>query len=177
MCADTIPNMSQPYQVSEWVSEWVYMYMYWCFTSHATIFQLYMLRHRCASELKKNLCLQSGYQRHRHFVGFFNVPIQAPTRGHSFYSYSEKLPHLLTINVTLGIRRTYSHLNPRVPTRPYQKDYKGCPLLRFSKIRGCFWVMLDRKNIENFSPLTPTFWFWIWKIMRLEDIGELFQKL
>ena len=40
---------------------------------------------------------------HRHFLGFFNVPVQAPTRGHSFYGYSEK-------PTRIGIRRTYSHL-------------------------------------------------------------------
>ena len=35
--------------------------------------------HRCAGRLKK-FDLRSGSQRHRHFVGFFNVPVQAPTR-------------------------------------------------------------------------------------------------
>ena len=57
---------------------WVYwVWVYWCFTSHATIFQLYtcMWRHRCASGLKKKLYIRSGSQRHRHFVGFFNVPV------------------------------------------------------------------------------------------------------
>ena len=28
--------------------------------------------------------LQSAYRRHKHFVGFFNVPVQAPTRGNLF---------------------------------------------------------------------------------------------
>ena len=27
-----------------------------------------------------------GLPRHRHFIGVFNVPIQAPTWGHHFYS-------------------------------------------------------------------------------------------
>ena len=31
-----------------------------------------------------------GLPRHRHFVGFFNVPVQTPTRDHPFYGYSEK---------------------------------------------------------------------------------------
>ena len=35
--------------------------------------------HRCAGGFKK-LDLRSGSQRHRHFVGFFNVPVQAPTQ-------------------------------------------------------------------------------------------------
>ena len=36
--------------------------------------------------------LRSGSQRHRHFVGFFNVSVQVPRRGYPFYGYSEKLP-------------------------------------------------------------------------------------
>ena len=50
------------------------MCVYWCFTSHATIFQLYMWRHRCAGGLKK-LYLRSGSQRQSHFVGFFIVTV------------------------------------------------------------------------------------------------------
>ena len=34
-----------------------------------------------------------GLPRHRHFVGFFNVPVQAPTRDPPFYGYFEKPPH------------------------------------------------------------------------------------
>ena len=34
-----------------------------------------------------------GLPRHRHFVGFFNVPFQTPTRDSPFYGYSEKPPH------------------------------------------------------------------------------------
>ena len=51
-----------------------WVWVYWCFTSHATIFQSYMWRHRCAGRQKEKLYLRSGSQRHRHFVGFFNVP-------------------------------------------------------------------------------------------------------
>ena len=40
--------------------------VYWCFTSYATIFQLNVWRHRCTHGLAP--------KRHRHFVGFFNVP-------------------------------------------------------------------------------------------------------
>ena len=39
---------------------------------------IYMTAHRCAGGLKK-LDLGSGSQCHRHFVGFFNVPVKAPT--------------------------------------------------------------------------------------------------
>ena len=41
---------------------------------------------RCAGGLKKKLDLRSDSQRHRHFVGSFNVPVQAPTRDHPFYT-------------------------------------------------------------------------------------------
>ena len=43
---------------------------------------IYVTAQRCAGGLNKRLNLQSGSQRHRHFVGFFNVPVQAPTRDH-----------------------------------------------------------------------------------------------
>ena len=46
---------------------------------------IYVTAHRYAGGLKK-LDQRSGSQRHRHFVGFFNVPVQAPTRDHPFYT-------------------------------------------------------------------------------------------
>ena len=39
----------------------------------------YMTAHICAGGLKKKLDIRSGSQRQRHFVGFFNVSVQAPT--------------------------------------------------------------------------------------------------
>ena len=58
---------------------------------------IYVTAHRCAGGLKKKLDLRSGSQRHRHFVGFFNVPVLAPTReGPPFlYGDSDTLPHLV----------------------------------------------------------------------------------
>ena len=47
---------------------------------------IYVTAHRYAGGLKKKLDLRSGSQRHRHFVGFFNVPVLAPTRDHPFYT-------------------------------------------------------------------------------------------
>ena len=47
---------------------------------------IYVTAHRCAGGLKKKLDLRSGSQRHRHFVGFFNVPVLAPTRDQPFYT-------------------------------------------------------------------------------------------
>ena len=54
---------------------------------------IYVTAHRYAGGLKKKFDLQSGSQRHKHLVGFLNVPVQAPTRDHTFYGYSEKLLH------------------------------------------------------------------------------------
>ena len=62
-----------------------------------------MWRHRSGG-LKKKLYLRSVSQRHRHFVGLFNVPV--------LYGYSEKRPHLVALYNTLGIRRTFSRLEP-----------------------------------------------------------------
>ena len=40
------------------------------------------------------ICWTYGHcSRHRHFVGFFNMLVQAPTRGQPFYGYSEKQSH------------------------------------------------------------------------------------
>ena len=53
-----------------------WVWIYWSFTSHATIFQSYMWRHRCAGGLKKKLLYRrSESKRHRYFAGFFNVPV------------------------------------------------------------------------------------------------------
>ena len=46
---------------------------------------IYVTAHRCAGRLKEKLDLRSGSQRHRHFVGFFNVPVQALIRDQPFY--------------------------------------------------------------------------------------------
>ena len=47
---------------------------------------IYVTAHRCAGGLKKKLDLRSGSQHYRHFVGFFNLPVLAPTRGQPFYA-------------------------------------------------------------------------------------------
>ena len=54
-----------------------------------------MTAHRCAGGLKKKYDLRSGSQRHRHFVGFFNVPVLAPTRDQPFYTVIDTPPHLV----------------------------------------------------------------------------------
>ena len=58
---------------------------YWMLTVTSNdISVIYLTAHRCAGGLKKKLDLWSGFQRHRHFVGLFNVPVQAPTRDQPF---------------------------------------------------------------------------------------------
>ena len=47
---------------------------------------LYVTANRCAGRMKKKLNQWSGSQRHIHFVEFFNVPVQAPTRDKPFYT-------------------------------------------------------------------------------------------
>ena len=52
---------------------------------------IHVTAHRCAGGLKKKLDLRSGSQRHRHFAGFFNAPVLAPTRDHPLnYLKSDK---------------------------------------------------------------------------------------
>ena len=80
---------------------------------------IFVTTYRCAGGLKK-LDLRSGSQRHRHFVGFFNGPVQAPTRDHPFYTVIPRPLHLVAFYDTLGIRRTHSRLNPPGP--------HGCPV-------------------------------------------------
>ena len=71
---------------------------------------------RCAGGLRKKLDLRSGSQRHRHFVWFFNVPVQTPTRGHPFYTV---IPTHRPIKSPIKTRWGYGvrtlELNPRRP--------------------------------------------------------------
>ena len=55
-------------------------------------------------------------QRHRHFVEFFNVPVQAPTRGHPFKRLFREIAHLVIFYGHAGIRRAHSRFIPRVLT-------------------------------------------------------------
>ena len=112
-CRQTSLNDGQCIVKVTMVTVWVY----WCFTSHMqpTIFQSCMWRHRCEGGLKK-LHLRSGSQRHRHFVGFFNVPVQAPTRGHPFYTVlPTHRPIYSPFTTRLGYGERILDLNPRRP--------------------------------------------------------------
>ena len=62
-------------------SEWDWLFNVTC----NDISGIYVAANRCAGGLKKKLFdLRSGSQRLRHFVGFFNVPVKAPTRASLF---------------------------------------------------------------------------------------------
>ena len=76
---------------------------------------IYVTAHRCAGGLKK-YDLRSDSQRHRHFVGFFNEPVQAPTRAILFIRlFRETAPYLVAFYDTLGIWRTNSRRKPPGP--------------------------------------------------------------
>ena len=51
--------------------------------------------------------LRSGSQRHRHFVGFFNVPARATSRGQPCCDYSEKQTHFSRL-----LRRAWRYEGP-----------------------------------------------------------------
>ena len=80
-----------------WLFELSWVELNWLF--NVTIYDIsviYVTAHRCAGGLKKKLDLRSGSQRHRHFVGFFNVPVLAPTRDQPFYTViPTHRPHLV----------------------------------------------------------------------------------
>ena len=77
---------------------------------------IYVTAHRCAGGPKKKLGLRSGYQCHIHFVGFFNVPVEAPTRGQPFYGYSKKPLHFSRLLLhTWGYGGRILNLTPQVP--------------------------------------------------------------
>ena len=71
---------------------------------------------RCAGGRKKKFDLRSGSHA-KHFLVFFNVPVQAPTRGQLFLGYSEKPSHFRRLlRRTWGYGGSISHFKPRVPT-------------------------------------------------------------
>ena len=93
---------------------WELSWVYWCFPSHATIFQSYMWRHRCAGGLKK-MYPRSGSQRHTHFARFWTCPYYTDTEPPFLYGDSDTPPQLVAFYDTLAIRRAYSRLKPRRP--------------------------------------------------------------
>ena len=56
-----------------------------------------------------------GLPRHRHFVGFFNVPVLHRHGTNLFIRWFRHTAPLVAFYDTLGIRRTYSRLKPPAP--------------------------------------------------------------
>ena len=70
-----------------------------------------------------------GLPRHRHFVGFFNVPVQALTRECPYYGYSEKPPHLVAFYDTHGdTEDTFSTEPPGPHGGQIIEKQLSCPL-------------------------------------------------
>ena len=73
------------------VSEWDLLLNITC----NDISVIYVTAHRCEGGLKK-LDLRSGSQHNTHFVWFFNVTVEAPTRAHPFYTIIPKNRSILS---------------------------------------------------------------------------------
>ena len=96
---------------------------------------------RCAGGLRKKLDLRPGSQRHRHFIGIFNVPAQAPTGGQPFYGYSEKPPDFnRLLRRALGIRRSFFASVDHRPSIDRQSDDSRAT----SWESGNLWPMIGR---------------------------------
>ena len=99
--------------------------VYSCFTSHATIFQSYMWRHRCAGGVMRKLYLRLGAQRHRHFVGFHNVPVlhrHGTTLFIRWFLHTAPFSRLLR---HAGDKSLYTHIKIRKPTRQHKNATKN----------------------------------------------------
>ena len=70
------------------------------------------MTHSCSGRQKKKLNIRSVSQRHRHFIGFFNMPIPAPTRATLLWLFRENAPFQLPFTMRMRIQRTYSRLKP-----------------------------------------------------------------
>ena len=121
---ETGPRIQHMWQVSGSQVLVILLYLYRCHISYVidvvvllsfnitgnNISVIYMAAHRCTVGLKK-LDLRLGFQRYRHFVGFFNMPVQATTMGPPFlWLFWETAPFQSPFTTRMGIPRTYSHL-------------------------------------------------------------------
>ena len=138
---------------SEWLKRNESFRLYWFELNLNLLFNvtindisvIYVTAHRCAGGLKKKLDLRSGSRRHRHFVGFFNVPVLAPTRDHPFYTViPTHRPIKSPFTITLGIRRTHSRLNP--PPGPHRGILVWEKMLIFSLFVYCSYCYGPAKN-------------------------------
>ena len=97
-----------------------YIFLF-CHTSHLTsISVIYVTAYRT-----EEVVPMVGLPPHRHFIGFFKVPVQAPTWGKSFYCYSEKLTRfgrLLLYNVLGGTEDLFLSYTPSPHGRRCEED-------------------------------------------------------
>ena len=63
---------------------------------------IYVTAHRCEGGMKRKFDPRSSSQRHSHFVGFFNVPDQTPTRSHLFCTVIPRNRHIKSPLSTLS---------------------------------------------------------------------------
>ena len=106
---------------------------------------IYVTAHRCAGGLKK-LDLRSGSQRHRHFVGFFNVPVLAPTRDHPFYMVIPTHRHLVAFYDHAGdTEDKHFRLNPQGPHGAHRRLCKNASPDQFgSRLHRLSFIFFDK---------------------------------
>ena len=127
---------------------------------HRYFRQSYMWRQRCAGGLKKKLYLRSGSQRHRHFVGFFNVPV---LHRHGTTLFIRWFRHTsVAFYDTFGIRRTYSRLKPPASSRGSNWKTSWTSQYFDQVLHVHEWKRLRRCIYESFcetSRIKKTFFF------------------
>ena len=142
---------------------------------------MYVTAHRCAAELKKNLNLRSGSQRHRHFVGFFNVPVLAPTRDHPFIRwFRHSAPFSRLLRSRWGYGGHILDFNPRAPTGgkcSMETTHKATEIL-FLVLRILFVKnrVGGRNKIKNkiFLQVPIHMEYWMSEILRVREWDWLF---
>ena len=93
-----------------------------CFSHELSLLLFYVtcddnFSHICAGALKKlKLYLRSGSQRHRHFAGFFNVPVPHRHGTNLFIRWFRHTAPLVAFYNTLRIILRILDFNPSVPS-------------------------------------------------------------
>ena len=102
-----------------------------------------------------------GLPRHRHFLGFFNVPVQTPTRDPPFYGYSEKPPHFSRLlRHVWGYGGHILDLNPRAPTGSvrHNNTHYLYEYYRTNDRPSRLSLYLDDKRTDNHSTCLDNTW-------------------
>ena len=111
-----------------------------------------MTAHRCAGGLKKKLDLRSSSLRHRHFVGFFNVPVLAPTWDQPFYTVIFN-DFILEIHKHMRKRNRLAILSKRVNTPDLWQRFTKPGVMYFGNLycqgRNVYLSKKKRKKKEK----------------------------